>query len=163
MITIKAPTTLVLSWGALREYALDLVTTYSEITRDKVWENAVYENIPNHATIWMNEVAAIISLWGEIEGLETFIKVSNLDSLIPTWLPYSHKTDEEWNEIQKLWRDLESSTNKWTLANDNEYFIWTHALKWSLFTWSELMKYEQAKVNVLAISEIRKFLINSEM
>jgi hypothetical protein len=60
--------------------------------------------------------------------LPTWIKVADLTQAIPAGLPYSTKTDEEGNEIQKTWQDLENTTMKLGQTNDGEYFIGTQAL-----------------------------------
>jgi hypothetical protein len=51
----------------LREYALDLVTVYSQIRREKQGDVTIYSEIPNEATITTKEIKTIVALGGEIE------------------------------------------------------------------------------------------------
>lgn len=162
MIKITAPTATILAGGALYDYATSLNNAYSAIIQRESQDGITeYSNVPLHAKITIAHVQGIIAVGGEIENFPAFIKVSNLDDTIPVGLPYSIKVDEEGNESQKTWRDLESSTQKYTPANDESQFIGTQALNDgnSVLKGSEIVQYLNAGITVLSTLEIQQFLI----
>lgn len=165
MITITAPTSTILKGGALRDYAIDLFSNYSGIIRDKVGDNTIYKNVPLKATITMNEVQSILAVGGEIEGLPTYFKVTDLSLQIPVGLPYSTYTDENNEVIQKTFQELETSSQEWTLCNDGDYFIGTQSLLngVNVLKGSECKQYLDSGITVLSTSELKPFLVTNEV
>lgn len=153
---ITAPTSAILAGGPLREWALDLISGYSQIERKRLNGHTEYSNVPSTITITMAQLQDVVALGGEIEGMPSWIKVTDLSAELPDG-PHSDFVDKEGTH-RKTYQDLETATWKWTLANDGSYFIDVEALAGKLKA-SEIL---ECGLPVLTRTELEPYLVTNE-